>query len=51
MLQSHGEGKHDHDPFHADAQEARVLKVQVNGANQHASAQEPSENVTGQQDQ
>src|SRR5215470_1243014 len=51
VFERHREGQYDHDPFHPYAEEARVLKVQVNGANEHASAQKPSQNVTDEQNQ
>src|SRR5262249_8614031 len=50
VVESHSYGKHDHDPFHANAQEARVLQVQVDGTDQHASGQKPGDNVPDQQD-
>jgi hypothetical protein len=51
MFQSHGEGEHDHDPFHADALEACVLDILVNRSYLYAPCDEPGDNVTDEQDQ
>src|SRR5262252_3186659 len=51
MLQSHGEREHNHEPLHADTEEAGVLKIQIDSSNEHTPGKKTGDNIADQQNQ
>src|SRR5215469_14062559 len=48
VLQSHGKREHNHEPLHANTEETGVLKVQVNGPNEHTAGEKAGNDITHQ---
>src|SRR6516165_10108889 len=48
VLESHGKREHNHEPLHANTEETGVLKVQVNGPNEHTPGEKTGNDITHQ---
>src|SRR5215468_7453887 len=48
VLESHGKREHNHEPLHANTEETGVLKVQVNGPNEHTAGEKAGNDIAHQ---
>src|SRR6516225_279527 len=51
VLESHGERQHNYEPLHANTEETGVVKIQVNGPNEHAPCKKAGDSIADQQNQ